>query len=267
MGSKSKPPPAPDPAKVAAAQGAENRKTTQLNAAYNRPNQIGPYGESVSWSQNGTDANGNPIFTQRTELGQLGQEAGGGLAALGRQYFDRAGNLGDLTSDSAFQQALQFGEANLVPRFDRQRLALEQQLRNQGLDPTSAAWQSRMNDNALQQNEALNDLALKAQGQMFGQGMQSRALGMSELQPGVSFMGQRAGNPQFTPFAGVSSAPVDVAGITQQGYQNQLAQYNANQAQNNAMWGGLAGIGGTIMGLPMGGGMSLGGRMLGGLLG
>ena len=96
-------------------------------------------------------------------------------------------------SSGAFDQAYSYATANLEPRFQRSTDALENKLRNQGLDPTSEAYKSAMNDSALQQNEARNNLVTNLQGQMFNQGLQQRQQGISE---GTNLYGLGQGQAQ-----------------------------------------------------------------------
>ena len=51
-----------------------NTQNVQTQAAYNRPNQTNAFGNSVNWVQTGTDANGDPTFSQNQSLGALGQQ-------------------------------------------------------------------------------------------------------------------------------------------------------------------------------------------------
>jgi hypothetical protein len=68
MGKSSpKPPPAPDPNVVAAAQTQQNKDTAIANAALNRIDQITPWG-NLTYTQNGVDANGIPKYTQTINL-------------------------------------------------------------------------------------------------------------------------------------------------------------------------------------------------------
>lgn len=51
------------------------------------------------------------------------------------------------------------------------------------------------------------------------------------------------------PQAGTGTvAPTDVAGIVRDNYAQKMQQYNAEMAQRNAMFGGLAGLGGAGIG-------------------
>lgn len=262
-GSSSKPvqpaaPPKMDVAAVGAKQQAEGTRSAYEQAAFNRVNQTDALGNTLQYSQTGTDAQGNPIFSASQQLGQYGQAAAGGLAGLGGQYFAKAGDTSGLGSSDALDRAYGFATANLEPRFQRQTDALENKLRNQGLDPTSEAYRASMNDNALQQNEARNNLVTSLQGQMFNQGLQQRQQGMNELQPGVAFASGSL-NPNYVNPSGVNVGPVDYAGLettaanqANQIYGQQMSQYNADlarqTAERNAMLGGLAGLGGTLGG-------------------
>jgi hypothetical protein len=248
--SKPKAPTPPSAAKLKAANTASAFET----AAFNRPNQSDQFGNSLNWKQSGKDAQGNPIFSVMQQLGGIGQQYATGLAGLGQQYFDKVNAGADTSSTDAFNQAQDFWSANAEPRFEQQRAATENRLRNQGLDPTSEAYKSAANDQALQQNEARNSFMNTAQGQFFNQGQTDRNRQMSELQPGVRF-GDMALNPSYAQVPGVGVG--NQADLMNQSYSNQLNAYNQQQQQQNAMLGGLAGLGGSLLAAPMTGGGSL----------
>lgn len=260
MGSMFKSPKQPDPINVgavAAQANAQNAQNAQQNAAYNRVNQRDAMGNTLNYSQSGTDANGNPIFQANQQLGETGQMYAGGLAGLGQQYFNTAGQGGG-DSQGAFDRAYSTATANLEPRMQRQQDAKYTQLRNQGLDPTSEAFKSSTNDLALQQNEARNNLVTQLQGQMFNQGMQTRQQQMSELNPGVQFA-NNAISPNYASTPNVNVGNVDIAGLSLANQQQQQQNYQQQMQQRNAMMGGLAGLGGSLLMAPITGGGSLGG--------
>ena len=245
---------------AAAKQQQFNTQSAQTQAAYNRPNQTNAFGNSVNWVQTGTDANGNPTFSQNQSLGALGQQYSSGLSGLGQQYFNTAGQgVGD--SNAAFDRAYGYASANLEPRFQRSADAMENKLRNQGLDPTSEAFKSRMNDLALQQNEARNNLTTNIQGQLFNQSLQGRNQQMQELQPGVQF-GNLAMNTGQAAFSPINVGNVDYGSMQNAAFNQQNAMVQAENQRNNAMLGGLAGLGGAIIGGPMG--AYMGNAMFGG---
>ena len=262
MSSLFKSPKKPEPLNVAAVtQQASQQNTGNAfqNAAFNRLDQTDAFGNKLSYSQNGVDERGNPIFNVSQQFGDLGNQYTTGMAGLGQQYFNQAGARPDLGSNAAFDRAYQTATANLEPRFQRATDGMENRLRNQGLDPTSEAYRSQMNDLGLQQNEARNNLVTGLQNQMFQQGLQNRQQQMAELQPGLQF-GQQVTQPGYvnTPQVGVQN--VDVAGLSQASKADEWKGYQADSQRQQAMIGGLAGIGGALIGAPfMGPLMGLGG--------
>lgn len=251
MGNLFSSPKSPKPMNVGAVgqqQQAENTRSAFQQSAFNRVNQRDQFGNTLNYAQTGTDAQGNPVFSANQELGQTGQQFAGGFAQLGQQYFNNAASRPDLGSNAAFDRAYGYASANLEPRFQRATDAAENRLRNQGLDPTSEAYRSQMNDLALQQNEARNNLVTGLQGQMFSQGLQDRQQAMGELNPGLDF-GRSTLNVNSAPVPQVNTGgPVDYANLNAQNYQQQQNTYNQQMQQRNAMLGGLASIGGTIAG-------------------
>jgi hypothetical protein len=82
---------------------------------------------------------------------------------------------------------------------------------------------------------------------------------------GALMSGGQVSMPQFTQFRGGNIAGTDVAGIHQQGFNNQMGIYNQQLANRGAMMGGIAGLTGSLLAAPMTGGGSLIGGMFGGL--
>ena len=268
MGSLFKSPKAPramDPNAVISQANSQNTANAFQQAAFNRLSQTDPFGNAIRYTQSGVDAQGNPQFGVSQELGQYGQQALAGLSGLGQRYFDTAGQ-GIPTSDGAVRQAYDWATSFSAPRQQRETDALRTRLANMGHDPRNEAYAAEMRDLYANQSSANNTLAAQLQGQMFNQGLAGRQQQVSELRPGMEFM---AGTTQPRQIAtpGVNVGNVDVAGINSQAYQQQVASYQNELGQRNAMLGGLAGLGGTILSLPMGGGTSLGGlaarRMMG----
>ena len=70
--------------------------------------------------------------------------------------------------------------------------------------------------------------------------------------------GGQVTQPNFitTPRTGIEGT--DIAGITQQGFNNQMGLYNQQLAQQNAMMGGLFGLGGAALMGPFGGALGPG---------
>jgi hypothetical protein len=250
MGSLFKTPKAPkalDVQQSAKDIGAQSIKNANTASAFNRPNQVDAFGNKVSWNQTGTDASGNPTFTQTNTLGKTGQQYQQGLASLGKQYFATAGKGQGLDSQAAFDEAYGYASANLEPRMQRAEDQLYTALRNQGLDPTSEQFKSRSNDLALQNNEARNNLVTSLQGQMFNQNLAERQNQMSELQPGLS-LGNTVLGQNSSPFAQTPVQGVDMQGLLGMNQQQQQQNYQAKLQKQQAGLGGLASIGGTLLG-------------------
>ena len=196
-------------------------------------------------------------MVQTTKAGDYGQQFAGGLSDLGQSYFQGAQNfLADPyagSSQDAFDDPYGYATANLEPRFEQTRAATESRLRNQGLDPTSQAYKSQMNDLALQQNEARNNLVTGIQSQLFNQGLAGRQQQVGEFSqlaaPGLNAAGFMAPN--------VSGYNQVGTGITPD-YAAASAQRTANKnALTSGLLGGISGIGGKLLTAPMTGGGSL----------
>lgn len=93
--SSGKAPAAPDPNVVAGAQTQQNIQTAIANAALNRVNQNTPWG-NLTYTQNGTDANGIPQYTQNITLSpeqqklmQSNDYVNQGLANLGVNHLNK----------------------------------------------------------------------------------------------------------------------------------------------------------------------------------
>lgn len=196
-------------------------------------------------------------MVQTTKAGDYGQQFAGGLSDLGQSYFQGAQNFlanpyGD-TSNDAFDRAYGYATANLEPRFEQTRAATENRLRNQGLDPTSQAYKSQMNDLALQQNEARNNLVTGIQSQLFNQGLAGRQQQVGEFSqlasPGLNAAGFMAPN-----VSGYNQVGTGITPDYMQASQQRTQTKNANMA---GLIGGVAGLGGKLLTAPMTGGGSL----------
>jgi hypothetical protein len=259
-------PPAPlDIGKTTQQANTQNTFNANQQVAYNRLNQTDALGNSLSYNQTGTDANGNPTYSAQQSLGETGQQYAQGLSGLGQQYMQRAGQGVENSSD-ALNRAYGMATSFSAPRMERERAQMQTQLTNQGLDPSSEAYRNRMMDVSEQQSNAQNTLAAQLQGQMFNQGLQGRQQSMNELNPGMQFANQALGG-NYVNAPNVNVGNVDVAGLAQSNQQDQWKAYQAKLQQQQAGLGGLASIGGMLL-APMTGGLSMGAMGgLGGLFG
>ncbi|MGL4575865.1 MAG: hypothetical protein ACRCV9_13865, partial [Burkholderiaceae bacterium] len=125
-----------------------------------------------------------------------------------------------------------------------------------GFDNAAATGQFALDQQAAQFSNTSRERALQEE-------MMLRNQPINEI--GALMGGGQVTLPQFAQYQGGNIAGTDVAGITQQSYQNQMQQYQQRLQQQNAMMGGLAGLGGSLLAAPMTGGGSVGGAMMGGL--
>eukprot|EP01136_Pigoraptor_vietnamica_P028111 Opistho-1_new@85267 len=220
MFKKPKAPAALDPTKVANAQYQTNQGSIQQQSAANRVDQTDAFGNSLKYTQTGTDAQGNPTYAANQSLGAQGQAYAGGLFDLGQQYFNTAGQ-GAPGSMDGFNRAQSFYDESQAPYLARQDAAMESKLRNQGLDPSSQAYKNGTCDLRNSPGQARNIFGSGAQGQFFNQGMQGRQQQMNGLGPGINASGEFM-NPSYADVPGVNVPTTDMSslyGMRQQGLQ------------------------------------------------
>lgn len=262
----------PDPNVVGAATTKTNQQTAEFNKWLNLNNSSNPFG-SQQTTQVGTSASGAPIFQTNTTanpqlqgaidsaMGQIGnsasinQNAIKGLMGLGSSLSPGAAQNAQLQGqNAAYKAQTQY----LDPQFSQGQESMEAKLANQGLAPGSQAYDNAMTNfnNAKQQaysnaaNSAIltgsqlgtqnwqNQLAgIQAQSGLLGQQVNIGQLPYSNLQSLAALV-----PGSNMPATAAASAP-DMAGLYNNQYQGQLAQYNANQQSANATTSGLFGLG------------------------
>lgn len=263
MGKFSSPkPPAPVNVNTSAKQQVKyNTDNAYQQAAFNRPNFLGADGQTQTTTQTGKDAQGNPIFSVNQSLGATGQQFAGGLAALGQAGLDKAqgflNNPADYTNAATEGRINELGSRRLDPRFRDQEAALRTRLKNEGHDPTGEAYRAEMGQFNEGRNDAYNQLALNARGQAFGEAMQGRQAQVDEAQrltnPGLQY-GAGTTTPSFNSnTAGVNVQNADISGLQQMNADQQWKAFEAKQAQQQAMMGGIAQLGGLGLTLATGG--------------
>lgn len=252
-----KSPKAPDPAATAAAQSAQNRDAAVATQLTNAVDQYTPDG-NTTWAQDGNwsyvGADGNTVNIPKLKsvqtLNPLQQEA-----KTYEQQADRdtnklattllgnaQGMLGTPTdySESAIRARTDaMINPRLEQRFTRDRSALETALAQRGIKQGSQAYSAALGDFEKGRTDTLSQEALSNRQQAITeQGMGQRdAVNMIGALLGT---GQIA-NPQFVQTPKANVAAPDYAGMVYQNYQNKVAQ-------QNAMMGGLFGLGGSIIG-------------------
>jgi hypothetical protein len=279
------PPAAPDPVATANAQAAANKESAIATSQINQVNQVTPYG-NLEYTQRGTTAEGVPQYTATQTLAPDQQRMLDLTNQAGVQYGETAnaqlGNVRDKLSqpldfstlgaapqvnDQTRSQVAQSMYDRLNPQLDRDRNALEARLASQGIGIGTQAYQAAMDD----QNRARNDarLAIDAQAgnqmaQEYGlastarnsavnEQVMQRQVPLNELAAMLS--GSQVQGPQFVNPGQTQIAPADIMGATYANYNGALNAYNQGVGSNNAMMGGLFGLGAAGLGA----GMSKGG--------
>lgn len=265
-------PKAPDPVKTAQAQTQSNKETARTVAALNRVNQYTPYGDieytSLPGDRWSAEINLSPeqraIYEQQTAgklaYGQIGNQALSNLRGNVGSALNTSGLPGLSTGMEARDQAYNALMARIQPQLTAQREALDTRLRNQGITPGSEAWTKAMQEYAITENDArLAAAAQSGQEQVAQYGMSadayqkalqqellSRAVPLNEVQAMLG--GAQVSYPQFQGVPQTGMANTDIAGITQNSYNNQMQAYNAQLQQQSGLYSGLGQLGGALLG-------------------
>lgn len=162
---------------------------------------------------------------------------------LARNFFSQQANL----LEDPFRQQREEQDVRLtnrgLPIGSEARLRDEENLRRQqALALQNAAFGAVQLTPAEQDRQLRNALTIREQG----------ARDVSNLLGTIGGIGGLA--PQFT--AQPTFAPVNAANLTQQAFENELAQENAQRAQIASLAGAVGQLGGTILGGPIGGALA-----------
>ncbi len=261
MGKPSAPAP-PDPKQTSAAQTGTSVATALANSSLNNVNQVGPEG-SKTYSQSGTykftDPYTNqtydiPNYTQTTSLSpeqqqlyDLNNQTQQNLGNIGVQQSSKIGELlntpfDPATANKAVEDKIAtLGSTRLDPMFARQQDALNTQLANQGIQPGSAAWKAQMDQFGQTKNDAYNQLFLNGNQQAFQQAQATRNQPINEVTALMS--GSQVSQPNFGATPTTTIPTTDNAGLINQNFNQKQQQYQTQVSQQNAILGGLMGLG------------------------
>ena len=258
MGKPDAPTP-PAPQTTAAASTATNVGTAIANANLSNVNQVTPNG-SLNYSQSGTYKWTDPYTGQSYDIPQytatttlspdqqnlldLNNQTKTNLSQIGVDQSAKIGSL--LSSPFSVNQAIEdkidsLGRARLDPQFAKESDALDVKLRNQGLQPGSAAWNAAMTQFQQGKNDAYNQLYLNGSQQAFSQSLAERNQPINEITALMS--GSQVSNPTFQNTNEPTIPTTDVAGIINNNYQQQYQNYQSQMQNYNQIMGGLFGTG------------------------
>lgn len=258
---------------AARATSEGNLQGAQTATVANRVNQTTPFG-NLQYTQTGVDAQGNPIWSASQTLAP---EFQGSLSNLAGQVAQNTAqgfnpnlpsvgiNPGETYSDAIMRR--------LQPQQQQAAQRLEAQLANQGIMPGSEAYDRAKTQLAQQQNDQLTsaivggfNTGLAANQQQFAQEAAKYQLPLNQL----SAFRQATAPNYVAPSQQQTTAGPDYLTSYNLQQQNAIAQQAAEQAGQNAVTGGLFGLGSSLLGSKAGGnliekGIGAVGGLLGGL--
>lgn len=285
---KSSPPPAPDYTGAAKETAAGNLEAAKYTTEANRINQYTPYGSitynqtptaagGTQWSMNQSlSPEQQALFNQNQQINQsLGNVAQQGLGYVqsaldkplsfeGMQAIQDPGQIQQQASDAAYQNATQY----LDPQFAQSQQAMESQLANQGITRGSEAFNREMENFGRQKQQAYGSArnqaylqGLQGAGQAYSQGMGNRQQQITEAQtlqqnPLNMLNAVRSGQQmqtanlpqQLSQYNQQGVAGPDLLGAASATGNYNQGVYNAQQAGQSNMVGGLFGLGGAALG-------------------
>jgi hypothetical protein len=279
----SSPPPQPDPAKTAEAQGQANKEAIQESSKLNAIDIYGPggsttYGRRPDGTPYSQTVNLNPtqqdIFdTQGLISKGLSGQAYGMMDWLPTESFNTGGvnydpnAYGDLNmydqsmAKAVYDRSLQF----LEPTFEQESSRLHDQLVQQGFQPGNEAYETAVANQRRGVDQtrlaAANDAEIAGRSAaqqriQTEQGLRSGTINemlTERQQPFNEISAYLQGSPVFQQPQATGVQPLnmqapDVMGATYNSYQGALNAWNAQNQNSASMWSNLAGLGGSALG-------------------
>jgi hypothetical protein len=246
------PPPAPDPAKTAAAQGAANEQTAKTQFELNAYNEKTPMGE-VIWAPTGVGNQWEKRTTLSPEQQALyDQETATGvkLGRIAGEQTDKIGGILNkplvLDNEATEGRLFELGRKRLDPRFAQEEEGLRTRLLNTGFTQGSEGYDRAMRTFSESKNDAYNQLALSGREQAIAELLRERAAPINEITALMS--GSQVSLPQGSANPGATVAPVDYMGAVglQQAALNNA--YNQKSANSRAITSGLFQLGSMGLG-------------------
>ena len=237
--------PVPNAANVATVQGAENQSAATGTQQLNQTNQVSPLG-STTYSQS-AGPNGLPQYTVTQNLSPQEQ-------ALLAQQQGVQGQANTLASSTlANTQPLDLSNPTIMnalaatysPLFNQQQAinqeALNSQLNNEGLHTGDTGYQNAQQTFGLTQADAWNNILQNAYGQQVASAEAAYQLPIQGASSLASLGAAQFPSQISTPQNQIQ--PVNTSADVYNSAQIQAQNVAAQNAQNQAMMGGLFGLG------------------------
>lgn len=226
-----------------------NRETAITQTGLNAQDQYTPSG-SLTYTQNGTWPDGTPRFVattsyspQEQEIYNLGQQTRTNLGNIGVEQSDKIrqllGTNVDLSNDAVESRLFELGSKRLDPMYQEREAQLRNDLINRGIREGTPAFDAEMRNFTQGRNDAFNNLLLQGRGQSVQEILTARNQPLNEISALMS--GSQVSQPNFTNTPQTQVSGVDYAGLVNN-------NYNQEVAQQQGMLGGLAGLGGSLIG-------------------
>lgn len=264
MGKKGGSAPAPpDPRETSAAQTGTNVSTTLANNIMGMVNQNTPYG-NLSYEQTGeytwTDPYTGETYTVPTydatttlspEQQALYDTNTGTQQNLADTALERSGFLQDYLSQGPIDPTdlsnhlYDLGRQRIDPRMEQMRSATHSRLANQGIAPGSEAYNREMGLVGQTENDAYTQLMLQGRGQALSELTAQRNQPLNEIIGLLS--GTQVQNPNVQMSQPGAIPYTDNAGLINQNYNQRLAQWQQQQAQQQGLLGGLFSLGSSAI--------------------
>lgn len=271
MGSKkSKAPPTPDYAGLARQDAAAQKDIANQLTAANRPDQVGPYG-SIDWQQ-GEDGSWrqNVVWDPevKASMDAAMEASRNALQGLGEQGEFNAPDMvqfdptaGDKLANDMYESVM----GRVRPEQAREQSSIDLKLRQQGLQPGTAAYDRAMQnlmtshgDVAAQAGLTSTQAGYEEARQRYAQQLAAQNQEYSQALQNYTLPWERAGtasnlvNSQYTPsFEGFGTAtgysPASMTGAANQAFQADMGKYNSGQSKKNSMLGAGSNLGSAMI--------------------
>lgn len=276
---KSKAPKAPNYAALAKQQSDDQMKIAEYLTEANRPTQVDAFGNKLSWTKDPTTGQWTQTQQWSDDVKAQFQSQIENVGAAGGIYADilnKIGTSGDFKLPDLPQYDENSGRAvsdatynayrsRAVPEQERRTSALDAQLRMQGVQPGTEAYdramRNQMTSNADADYQAAQQATLtgydearqrylaqlQGQGQDFGQKLTQYNLPWQQAQMAQSMASDRY-TPQTPGFSGATGwNAADTVGAANANFSNKMAGYNSQQQKKGQTLGAGATLGAAFL--------------------
>lgn len=266
------PPPAPDYAAAATAQGAANKDAAIAGSQISNPNIVSPLGnQTVTYTTDPVTGNPVPTVTQtynptQQKIFETNQQGQLGLSQVGADAVGRIGGIlgqdvnfnRDIgTQERGRQEVIDAMMSRVNQDLGRRQEGIESTLTARGIPRGSEAWNREMDQLERSRTDALQQAIVGSDARAMDERRQAITELMAQRQTPLNEIsalrtGSQVSPLQFQGFSGqnVQAAPI-MQGAMAQG-QAGMNAYNADVAGQNAMMGGLFQLGSAALMSPTG---------------